>query len=268
MALPMSESFPPGTITEIAASSAPSVVFTSRSASALGAIPPTNTVTAESEWNPCQMAPKSSDSRSPSSSRRAVEGIPCTISSFTEAQIVAGNGRDEAPRYPLKEGVAPCSAMYCSAARSRSRVVRPGATASSTRLIVPATIRPAVRILSSSSGDFRMIICSLASDRVTERGEHALGDGVHPSLRVDVAEESPLRVVALQRFGLLPVDREASFDRQFVLVAALLQGGSVHVTELIVGRRPPLLMVRALADRAGVATDDAPDRRRVGDREL
>src|SRR5438876_4911207 len=161
------------------------------------------------------MAPKSSDSRSPSSRRRAVEGIPCTISSFTEAQIVAGNGRDEAPRYPLKEGVAPCSAMYCSATRSRSRVVRPGATDSRTRLIVPATIRPAVRILSSSSGDFRMIIGSLASDRVPEGGEHAFGDGVQPSLRVHLSEQPTLRVVALERFGLLPVEREAPFDRQF-----------------------------------------------------
>ena len=85
-------------ITAIAASSAASVVFTSRSASALGAIPPTKTVTAESEWNPCQIAPKSSESRSPSWSRREADGIPCTISSFTDAQIVAGNGLVDAPR--------------------------------------------------------------------------------------------------------------------------------------------------------------------------
>jgi hypothetical protein len=93
----MSESLPPGTTSAIAASSAASVVFTSRSASALGAIP-TNTVTAASAWNPSQIAPKSSDSSSPSSSRRSVDGIPCTISSFTEAQIVAGNGVLDAPR--------------------------------------------------------------------------------------------------------------------------------------------------------------------------
>ena len=74
----------------IAASSAASVALTSRSASADGATPPTNTVTAESEWNPSQIAPKSSDRRSPSFTTRVRDGIPWTISWFTDAQIVAG----------------------------------------------------------------------------------------------------------------------------------------------------------------------------------
>src|SRR5436309_982789 len=212
--------------------------------------------------------PSGMTAASPSWSSREADGIPCTISSFTDAQIVAGNGLMDAPRYPLKEGLAPCSAMYSSAIRSKSSVVVPGPTTSSTRLIVPATIRPAVRILSSSSGDFRMIMGSLASDRIPERAEHAFGDGVQRSLRVHLAEQSALRVVALERFGLLPIEREAPFDSQFVLIAALLQGGPIDVTDQIVGRRPPLLMVRALTDRARVATDDAPDCRPVRDREL
>src|SRR5207237_2905055 len=122
----------------------------------------------------------------------------------------------DAPRYPLKEGFAPCSAMYSSAIRSRSSVVAPGATASSTRLMVPATIRPAVRILSSSSGDLRMIMGPLASDRVPECGEHALGDGVHPSLGVHLAEQPTLRVVTVERFGVLPVDHAAALDSRDV----------------------------------------------------
>ena len=89
----MSDSRPPGRITAIAASRAASVVLTNISASDDGAVPPTNTVMAESPWNPSQTAPQSSESRSPSPSTRLADGIPWTISSFTDAQIVAGNPR-------------------------------------------------------------------------------------------------------------------------------------------------------------------------------
>ena len=64
------------------------MTFTSRAASSEGAWPPTKRLTAESEWNPSKIAPKSRESRSPSRRTRSFEGIPCTISSFTEAQIV------------------------------------------------------------------------------------------------------------------------------------------------------------------------------------
>ena len=50
IAAPMSVRRPPGTTAAIAASSAASVTFTRRSASGEGATPPTNTLTAESEW--------------------------------------------------------------------------------------------------------------------------------------------------------------------------------------------------------------------------
>jgi hypothetical protein len=49
------------------------------------------TVTAESPWNPSQIAPASSFSRSPSATRRSFEGIPWTISWLIEVQIDAGN---------------------------------------------------------------------------------------------------------------------------------------------------------------------------------
>ena len=50
---------------------------------------PTGTVIAASPCQPSTMAPQSSDTTSPSWSTRS-PGIPCTTSSLTEAQIVAG----------------------------------------------------------------------------------------------------------------------------------------------------------------------------------
>ena len=64
----------------------------------------------------------------------------------------------DAPRYPLKEGFAPCSAMYSLGHSGPGRAwSAPGRRPRGPGSIVPATIRPAVRILSSSSGDFRTI---------------------------------------------------------------------------------------------------------------
>ena len=74
----------------MAASSASSVTRTSLSASGEGGWSPTITVTAESPWKPSQMAPQSSDSTSPAFSTRVFDGMPCTISSLTDAQMVAG----------------------------------------------------------------------------------------------------------------------------------------------------------------------------------
>ena len=62
---------------------------TSFSASADGGSP-TNIVSAESEWNPSQIAPKSKERMSPSDRTRVGEGMPCTTSSLIEAQIDAG----------------------------------------------------------------------------------------------------------------------------------------------------------------------------------
>jgi hypothetical protein len=73
-----------------------------------------------------------------------------------DVQIDAGNGTRPAPTpppYPLNDGVAPCSRMYSSATESSSAVVTFGRTAARTRSIVPATTRPARRILPISSGD-------------------------------------------------------------------------------------------------------------------
>ena len=90
IAAPMSERRPPGRIASIAASSASSVTRTSLSASGVDGSSPTITVTAESPWKPSQMAPQSSERTSPVLSTRSRDGMPWTISSLIEAQIVAG----------------------------------------------------------------------------------------------------------------------------------------------------------------------------------
>src|SRR3989304_4720210 len=82
------------------ASSDSSVTRTSFSASAEGGSP-TKTVTAESAWKLSQIAPKSSESRSPSLRTRFGEGRPGTISSFPRGP------RRRAPRRWYRRRSAP-----------------------------------------------------------------------------------------------------------------------------------------------------------------
>ena len=56
-----------------------------------GATSPIATVIAASPCQPSTIAPQSMETMSPSVSTRS-PGMPCTTSSLTEAQIVAGNG--------------------------------------------------------------------------------------------------------------------------------------------------------------------------------
>jgi len=51
---------------------------------------PTPTVSAASACQPPTLAPQSIETTSPSPSTREELGMPCTISSLTQAQIVAG----------------------------------------------------------------------------------------------------------------------------------------------------------------------------------
>ena len=134
------------------ASSDSSVTRTSFSASSEGA-PATKTLTAESAWYPSHTAPTSSFSTSPGASVRFGLGIPWTTSLLSDVQMVPGN-----PRYPLNEGTAPQSRMKDSASASRSAVVRPGRTEATSSSMVKATMRPAWRMRSISSGDLRMIM--------------------------------------------------------------------------------------------------------------
>ena len=85
--------------------------------------------------------------RSPSASTCAADGMPCTICSFTEAQIEAGK-----PWYPRNDGTAPAARMTSSAMASRSFVLTPTAVAAVTAASASATTAPAARIASSSPG--------------------------------------------------------------------------------------------------------------------
>ena len=61
------------------------------SSSASSGTSPTAIVTAASPCQPSTIAPQSIETMSPSAITRS-PGMPCTISSLTETQMVAGNG--------------------------------------------------------------------------------------------------------------------------------------------------------------------------------
>jgi hypothetical protein len=84
----MSVSRPPARTAAIPASMACLVASDSSVSSARGV--PTWTVMAESPCQPSRMAPQSTEIRSPSASTCCSLGMPWTICSFTDAQMVAG----------------------------------------------------------------------------------------------------------------------------------------------------------------------------------
>src|SRR5262245_40556227 len=79
--------------------------------------------------------------------------MPCTTIELGEVQIEPGK-----PRYPLKDGVAPCERMYFSAASSSSLVVTPGRARERSICRQRAWIRPASAISSICSEVFLMIM--------------------------------------------------------------------------------------------------------------
>src|SRR5689334_10370256 len=83
--------------------------------------------------------------------------MPCTTSSFTEMQMVAGY-----PWYPRKAGAAPRAAAPRAATRSSSAVETPGATAATTSSRTSCTMRLAARIRATSSA---VLICTLSRTR-------------------------------------------------------------------------------------------------------
>ncbi len=89
MACPMSLTRPPRCAAASPRHSASSVTRSSSRVS--GATSPIGTVMAASPCHPSTMAPQSMEMTSPSRSTRS-PGMPCTTSSLTEAQMVAGNG--------------------------------------------------------------------------------------------------------------------------------------------------------------------------------
>ena len=123
--------------------------------------------------------------------------MPWTTSSFSDVQMEAGN-----PLYPLNDGVAPSDLIDRSAIWSRSEVVMPGATSSSSRSMVRAVIAPALRMSSISEGDLYSIIASprrpVASGRLLvdagQRLHGRVGHLVGRVVGVDLAEQPELLV--------------------------------------------------------------------------
>src|SRR5437588_911802 len=150
IAAPTSPRRPSGRIARMPISRASAVTRSSRATA--GDTFPTGTVTARSPWNPSSTTPRSRLMISPSTSRRG-PGIPCTTSSFTEVQMLAGNPRD-----PRNDGSPPNSRIRASAIRSSWAVVAPGRTAATTVCRAWAAACPARRIAARSVAVFTMIM--------------------------------------------------------------------------------------------------------------
>ena len=173
-----------------------------------------------------------------------------------------GADRRGGPPVPLEGRDPPCSRMNRSATRSRSSVERPGSTAASTVSIVPATIRPAFRIFSISSGDFRMItgappghpVCGPRPRRATPRRRSGGG--------------GPARVEALERRRLLPVDGQPPPSRELVVVGPSFERRTTDVAQLVFRRRLELHVIGPTAVGTGVAPEQPPNGQLAADREL
>src|SRR2546425_2512413 len=234
-AAPTSPSRLPGRARSIARYSASRVTTTSRCRR--GSTWPTGTVTATSPWNPSTTAPRSSDTSAPSGSG-IPSGMPCTTSSFTEMQMLAGN-----PRYPKNDGLPPRARMYRSAIAFNWVPVTPGRTARTTSRRASAASTPARRICSISAGVFKMTIavrvviafraglCILLPrtrprlDDLDQLAVHALNVAVAHRLKQPAAT-----VEVHQRLGFSMIHLEAPPHRLFPVVFPLKQLAAVDVT--------------------------------------
>src|SRR2546427_8652909 len=124
--------------------------------------------------------------------------------------------------------------------------------------MVAATMRPARRIRSISSGDFKMIMASPTLSQVGQGGQDALGDLCLAPLRVDLPEESAVRIELEERCGALPVHRQAATDRPLVLVGPLQEWPAALVAHAIHARWVEEDVVGTLAVGTGTAARHAP----------
>src|SRR3989442_826748 len=234
-AAPTSPSRLPGRATSIAWYRPSRVTATSRCRR--GSTWPTGTVTATSPWNPSTTAPRSRDTRAPSGSGMP-SGMPCTTSSFTEMQMLAGN-----PRYPKNDGVPPRARMYRSAIAFNWVPVTPGRTARTTSRRASAASTPARRICSISAGVFKMTVAvrvviafraglCIRLPRTRPRLDDLDQLAVH-ALNVAVAHrlKQPAATVEVhQRLGFSMIHFEAPPHRLFPVVFPLKQLAAVDVT--------------------------------------
>src|SRR5664280_31453 len=154
-------------------------------------------------------------------------GIPWTTSSSIEMQMLAGK-----PRYPLKDGLAPALRMWASARASSWAVVTPGLRDSSISASTSATMRPACRIRSISSRDFRVTIAPILALRGRCRPdcrEKVVADPLdRPGAVNDLegAQAPVMRHDLVQRAELLS---QPGLNCRWLVVGTLVQFGAIHV---------------------------------------
>src|SRR5262245_35166503 len=108
--------------------------------------------------------------------------------------------------------------MNASAAASRSSVLRPGRTRVRISASVPATIRPARAMMSTSRGDLRVTIVPLLLQRLADPP----GDLLDLADRRHSPDAAPGLVPGEHRSGLLPIGAEPGGDRGRIVVGAAL----------------------------------------------
>src|SRR3954470_1779834 len=104
--------------------------------------------------------------------------------------------------------------MNASAAASRSSVLTPGRTRVRISARVPATIRPARAMMSTSRGDLRVTIATLVPQGLSD----AAGDFLYTPNRGHPPDSAARLVPGEHRRGLLPVGAEAGRHRRRVVV--------------------------------------------------
>src|SRR5579883_3505293 len=154
--------------------------------------------------------------------------------------------------------------------RSRSRVVTPGTTASTTARSARTATPHARRIAASSAGDLSAITTAILSSvgRLPDParpGLHELANlivNVHDRpLRVDGEEDPPAPVVIHQRRGPPAKHLQPVEDRALRVVAALDQLGAVQIAPAGHPRRFDVQVVDRAADGAHPAAREAPEQR-------
>src|SRR5437867_8878141 len=163
--------------------------------------------------------------------------MPCTTSSFTEMQMLAGN-----PRYPKNDGIPPCARMYRSAIVFNCVPVTPGRTARTTSRKASAASAPARRICWISAGAFKIIIAvrvamafRAGSRMPLPRAGACLQDLHQPAahaLDVTVAhglKQSAAPVELHQRFGLPMIHLKTPPHRLLLVILPLVQRAAVDV---------------------------------------
>src|SRR5688500_9183365 len=137
------------------------------------------------------------------------DGNPWTTCSFSDAQIVKGNGVWVPGLYPLNEGMAPRSRIDFSASWSSSSVLAPGRMASLRIADTSASRGPLWRISASSQGS---LISATSLDLPALPHQQATAALHALALRADEAVVVPRHEVGLDLGDR--VERHADEDEQ------------------------------------------------------